>query len=227
MNVMEVLPMAILGALLGLDVVSFPQAMISRPIVAATLAGAFIGHAAAGLFAGAALELIALETLPFGASRYPEWGSASVVGGAIFASQPNGRAGALAVAVLAALATAWIGGWTMHVHRTMIALWAKRLRKGLDSGSYRTVVGLQIFGLTMDLGRGLVLTGLALLAFHPIVRASLATWSVDAGISRAVVSAMCAVVGGAAAWKLFNTFGGARWIFIGGVIIGLALVAIR
>ena len=36
-----------------------------------------------------ALELIALETLPFGASRYPEWGSASVVGGAIFASQPR------------------------------------------------------------------------------------------------------------------------------------------
>ena len=40
---------------------------------------------ARGLLLGAALELIALETLPFGASRYPEWGSASVVGGAIFA----------------------------------------------------------------------------------------------------------------------------------------------
>jgi PTS system mannose-specific IIC component len=226
-NLFELLPIAMLGALFGLDVVSFPQAMISRPIVAATVGGAFIGHASAGLFAGAALELIALETLPFGASRYPEWGSASVVGGAIFASQPNGRSGALAVAVLASLATAWIGGWTMHVHRQMIALWAKRLRKGLDSGSYRTVVGFQLFGLTMDLGRGLVLTALAMLAFTPIARASLATWSVDPALSRAVVAAMCAVVGGAAAWKLFNTFGGARWIFLGGVIVGLALVAIR
>jgi PTS system mannose-specific IIC component len=223
----DVLPLAILGAVLGLDVVSFPQAMISRPIVAATAAGAFIGHPAAGLFAGAALELIALETLPFGASRYPEWGSASVVGGAIYAAQPNGRAGALSVAVLAALATAWIGGWTMHVHRTMVARWAKRLRRGLDSGSYRTVVGLQLFGLTMDLGRGLALTAIALFVFQPIVRASLATWSVDAALSRAVVAAMCAVVGGAAAWKLFNTFGGARWIFLGGVIVGLGLVAIR
>lgn len=224
---MDVLPLAILGAVLGLDVVSFPQAMISRPIVAATVAGALVGHAAAGLFAGAALELIALETLPFGASRYPEWGSASVVGGAIYAAQPNGRAGALSIAVLAALATAWVGGWTMHIHRQLIARWAKRLRRGLDSGSYRTVVGLQLFGLTMDLGRGLALTAIALLVFHPIVRASLATWSVDAGISRAVVAAMCAVVGGAAAWKLFNTFGGARWIFLGGLIVGLALVAIR
>jgi len=226
-NFLDVLPLAILGAVLGLDVVSFPQAMISRPIVAATLAGALIGHAAAGVLAGAALELIALETLPFGASRYPEWGSASVVGGAIYSAQPDGRAGALSVAVLAALATAWIGGWTMHVHRQLIARWARRLRRGLDSGSYRTVVGLQLFGLTMDLGRGFALTAIALLVFQPIVRASLATWSVDAALSRAVVASMCAVVGGAAAWKLFNTFGGARWIFLGGVLAGLALVAIR
>ena len=37
------IPLALLGALLGLDVVSFPQAMISRPIAAATLAGALVG----------------------------------------------------------------------------------------------------------------------------------------------------------------------------------------
>ena len=95
MSLIEALPIALLGALLGLDVVSFPQAMISRPIVAATLAGAFIGHPAAGLLIGVVLELIALDTLPFGASRYPEWGSAGVVGGAviagaIIASRPPG-----------------------------------------------------------------------------------------------------------------------------------------
>ena len=87
------IPIALLGGVLGLDVVSFPQAMISRPLVAATLAGALIGEAASGVLLGAALELIALETLPFGASRYPEWGSASVVGGAIFASHPAHPAG--------------------------------------------------------------------------------------------------------------------------------------
>ena len=44
-----------LGAVVGLDFVSFPQAMLSRPIVAATLAGAICGNAAAGLLAGALL----------------------------------------------------------------------------------------------------------------------------------------------------------------------------
>ena len=227
MNVIELLPIAMLGAVLGLDVVSFPQAMISRPIIAATAAGAFLGEAGLGLIVGVALELIALETLPFGASRYPEWGSASVVGGAIFATQRTGTAGALCVAVLAALATAWIGGWTMHIHRQTIAWWARRLRRGLDAGSPRTVVGLQLFGLTADLIRGLALTGLAVLAFAPIAQASLAEWSVDAQISRAVVATMATIVAGAAAWKLFNTFGGARWIFLGGLVAGLALLAVR
>ena len=79
----DLVPLALLGGLLGLDVVSFPQAMISRPLVAATLAGAIGGNAMAGLLVGAVLEFVALETLPFGASRYPEWGSAAVVGGAL------------------------------------------------------------------------------------------------------------------------------------------------
>ena len=39
----QLLPLALLGAVLGLDVVSFPQAMISRPLVAATAAATLLG----------------------------------------------------------------------------------------------------------------------------------------------------------------------------------------
>jgi len=94
-NILQALPLALLGGLLGLDVVSFPQAMVSRPIVASTLAGTFIGHPESGLLIGIVLELIALDTLPFGASRYPEWGSAGVVGGALFSAEAHGMPGAL------------------------------------------------------------------------------------------------------------------------------------
>ena len=109
----ELLPLALLGGVLGLDVVCFPQMMVSRPLVAATLAGAFVGDPAMGLIIGVTLELIALATLPFGASRYPEWGSAAVVGGAIAAAMESPRVGALSIGVLAALATAWVGGLTL------------------------------------------------------------------------------------------------------------------
>jgi mannose/fructose/N-acetylgalactosamine-specific phosphotransferase system component IIC len=224
---LDVLPLAVLGAVLGLDVVSFPQAQISRPLVAATLAGALIGHAMEGLLAGAALELIALETLPVGASRYPEWGSAAVVGGALFASQPDSTPGAMSISVLAALATASVGGWSMVALRTWNARFAGRRRDRLEYGSRGAVVGLQVLGLTADLARGGVLTMVALLAMRPIMRASLSLWTVDGRWSRAVVAGMAATVAMGAVWKLFHTTAAARWYLAGGLVLGLAILAGR
>src|SRR5439155_15529016 len=129
------LAVTLLGAVLGLDTVSFPQAMLSRPLVAATLGGTLLGSPLSGLLIGATLELIALETLPFGASRYPEWGSASVVGGALFASSPSHPAGAMTLSTLAALATTWIGGWTMVKLRELNAVWAGQRRDALEAGA--------------------------------------------------------------------------------------------
>src|SRR6476620_6318272 len=147
MNLLEALPIGLLGALLGLDVVSFPQAMISRPIVASTAAGSFIGNPPAGLLIGVVLEMIALDTLPFGASRYPEWGSAGVVGGAIFASQPESMAGALPAALLAALLTASISGWSMVVLRRAIASRLERTRDALEDGSRNALFSLHLTGM--------------------------------------------------------------------------------
>ena len=222
----DLLPLVLLAALLGLDVVSFPQAMISRPLVAATLGGAVLGAPLDGLLAGAVLELIALETLPFGASRYPEWGSAAVVGGALAALQPA-SAGAMTLAVVGALATAWIGGWTMVVLRRLNAAWARRHRASLDAGSYRTVVGLQIFGLTADLVRGGALALVALVALAPVARAVASLWGLGAEASRAVVVGIAATVAVGAVWKLFHLTPGARWLFIGGLAIGSLLLVLR
>ena len=222
----DLLPLVLLAALLGLDVVSFPQAMVSRPLVAATLGGAVLGAPLDGLLAGAVLELIALETLPFGASRYPEWGSAAVVGGALAAVQPA-SAGAMTLAVVGALATASIGGWTMVVLRRINAAWARRHRASLDAGSYRTVVGLQIFGLTADLVRGGVLALVALVALTPVARAVASLWGIGAGASRAVVVGIAATVAVGAVWKLFHLTPGARWLFVGGLAIGSLLLVLR
>jgi mannose/fructose/N-acetylgalactosamine-specific phosphotransferase system component IIC len=151
---LDVLPIAILGGVLGLDVVGFPQAMISRPLVAATAGGALVGHSVSGMLIGAALELIALETLPFGAARYPEWGSAATVGGALYAKHYGDPAGAMTMAVLASVATAWIGGWSMIQLRYANARAAHKRRAALDAGARGTVIGLQIGGLSADLLRG-------------------------------------------------------------------------
>lgn len=217
MSMLEFLPIALLGALLGLDVVSFPQAMISRPIVAATLAGAFIGQPERGLLIGVVLELVALDTLPFGASRYPEWGSAGVVGGALYAAQPPGMYGALPAAMLAALLTASISAWSMVVLRRAIAHRLTRSRDRIEDGSRAALMSLHLTGMSLDLLRGGAVTFGAMLVFTPIVRAIVAIWGTQPDLSRAVVVVAAAIVAGGALWKVFHSVRHVLWFFFAGL----------
>jgi PTS system mannose-specific IIC component len=222
--VTELLPLAMLGGLLGLDVVCFPQMMISRPLVGATVAGAFVGDTATGMLVGVTLELIALATLPFGASRYPEWGSASVVGGALFASQFSEPAGALTVSLLAALVTAMLSGKSMVWLRRLNATRARRERVKLERGSSSAVTSLQLFGLTGDLVRGFLVTLVAMAVFGAVIHPIVSTWGVDARLSRGAVVAMCAAVSAGAIWKIFHSVPRARLLFITGLAIGAFLL---
>lgn len=226
MSLLQALPIALLGALLSLDVVSFPQAMISRPIVAATLGGAFIGHAPAGLLIGVVLELIALDTLPFGASRYPEWGSAGVVGGALFAAQPPGMPGALPASLLAALLTASISGWSMVVLRRIIAARLERTRDLIEAGSRDALLSLHLSGMSMDLLRGALVTTLGMVVFSPLVQAIVAIWGSDSAPSRAVVVVIAAIVAGGALWKVFHSVQHVLWWFVGGLAASVTLLAV-
>lgn len=223
----DLLPLAMLGGVLGLDVVSFPQMMVSRPLVAATLGGALGGDAQMGLFVGVTLELMALATLPFGASRYPEWGSASVVGGVIASALHTDRAGALTIGVLAALATAWVGGLTLVQIRLGIAWLARRRRAALDAGSRGTVIGLQLAGLTADMARAAALTTIAFVLLFPVAQATVGTWSLSESLSRGFVVSAASAVAGAAAWTIFHSARGARWYFMGGLVVGLAVLVLR
>jgi len=226
-EVAQLLPLALLGAVLGLDVVSFPQAMISRPLVAATAAATLLGDPARGLLVGATLEMFALETLPFGASRYPEWGSAAVIGGGLFAMHGTASPGALTVAVLVALIAAWVGGWSMVQVRKLNARLARQRHDAVASGSKRVVEGLQVFGLTADLARGGLLTAAMLAIALPAQTFALGAWSSDPRVSRAVVVAVAASVAVGAVWKVVHAAPGARWLLLGGLAVGLALLALR
>jgi PTS system mannose-specific IIC component len=223
-SAIDVIVLSLLGGVLGLDTVSFPQAMLSRPIVGATLAGMILGDAVAGLLVGATLELFAVDTLPFGASRYPEWGSAAVVGGALFARASDFTAGRLTTAALAALAVAWIGGWSMVQVRRLNAYWARSRLDEVSRGARRTVTGLQVAGLGADLVRGILLTAAGLVTLHPLQMVALQRWSTGAPLSRAMVAGAAGAVALGAAWKLFHAVPGFRWLFLLGATAGLTLV---
>lgn len=226
MSAVDVMILSLLGGVLGLDTVSFPQAMLSRPIVGATLAGAFMGDASAGLLVGATLELFAVDTLPFGASRYPEWGSAAVIGGTFFARAAPLEAGRLTTAVLAALVIAWIGGWSMVQVRRLNAWWARSRHDAVAAGARRTVIGLQIAGLGADLLRGIVLTALGLIVLSPLQAATLQSWGTGTPLSHAMVAGAAGAVSLGAVYKLFHTVPGFNWQFLLGLAGGLGLVVL-
>ncbi|MBL0171492.1 MAG: PTS sugar transporter subunit IIC [Gemmatimonadaceae bacterium] len=226
----HLLPLSMLAGVTGLDVVSFPQVMISRPLVAATVAGAFLGAPVAGMVCGAALECLALESLPVGASRYPEWGSASVVAGAIAAHGVEGAAlphpGAFAVAVIVGIVTAWIGGLSMVKHRQLIAAFARPRLGQLAAGNRNTVVGLQVFGMTVDLARGAMIGALSYLPAAWFTNWADARWSTREDVTRAYVVVAVAAVAAAAVWKDFHAISGTRRLFLASLAVGTLLVVL-
>jgi hypothetical protein len=64
----------------------------------------------------------------------------------------------------------------------------------------------------------------ALLVLTPIVDAVVAIWSPSPATSRAVVVAVAALVAAGALWKIFHSVRHALLLFLGGLVVGLALV---
>jgi len=130
----------------------------------------------------------------------------------------------MTLGVLAALATSWVGGWTMVKLRQLNAFWAGRRRDALEAGARGSVVSLQLMGMTADLVRGAILTAIAYATLGALANASIQVWTVDDRLSRCIVVGVAASVAGGAAWKLFHSTLGARWFFVGGLAVGLFLL---
>jgi hypothetical protein len=128
--------------------------------------------------------------------------------------------------VFVALATAWAGGESMVLLRRLNGQLARANLDRLAAGSARSVVGLQLAGIGGDLVRGFALTVVALGVAQPLVRRALAAWSVDERWSTAFVVTAAAIVAGGAVWKLVHAVPRARWLFLGGLAIGLVAMRI-
>ena len=225
MSMATVWTVALLGAVCGLDTVSFPQAMISRPIVAATVAGAVAGSPLRGLAVGALLELFALKTLPFGASRYPEWGSAAVVGGTL-AAQFIGP-DAIGLAACVAVLTAALGGLSMVWHRSLVGRWAASAHPRCEAGEVGAVVGLQLAGIGADFVRGgAVATASFLLAAPALQLVASKALTARALIVGPGTMLLGGAVAGAAVWKVTHGTPRALWYLAAGIASASLLMAV-
>ena len=158
--------MALLGGVLGLDTVSCVQAMVSRPIVAAPIAGYLLGDPVAGMSAGVVLELVSLNQLPMGANRGWDTAPASIAAAAI-AAQSSAGAVALVVAVGFGVLVGWIGGWTVHLMRnaTVRLVAAGESQRPIAAS---VLSARHLSAMAIDFARAAVLTLGALLLGAPL-----------------------------------------------------------
>src|SRR3954451_22243659 len=89
--------------------------MISRPVVAGAVAGAIAGDIEAGFRIGVLFELFALDVMPFGAGRYPDYGPATV--GAVALGGRTPWELGLGIRPALGLILAVLGGWSLQVVR--------------------------------------------------------------------------------------------------------------
>jgi mannose/fructose/N-acetylgalactosamine-specific phosphotransferase system component IIC len=109
----------LIGGFVGLDSTSFPQFMISRPLVAGTLTGLLLGRPLEGMMLGAILEVFDLAILPIGAARYPESGTATVAATVAYTATTAVAEGhaALLLGVVFGLAWERVAGASVVLHR--------------------------------------------------------------------------------------------------------------
>ena len=211
------------GAIAGLDLVSVPQGLLSRPLVAATVAGWLCGNAGGGLLAGMALELYALDVLPIGASRYPDFSVAAVAGGVAGALAPPGLA--VGIAGLVGLPMAALGGWTLQKLRRRNAMSVHRRLERVAAGDARAIWELQRNGMLRDALRSFVLAvvglGFALLVsqlpWNKRPNADLLSWAVLAG-------GITGALGGAL--RSAGRGPRRRWLAVG-LAVGIIVVLVR
>ncbi len=214
------------GVVVGVDLVTVPQAMTSRPLVAAFLGGWFLGHPMIGLLAGAILELFALETLPIGAARYPDWGPPAAAAGALLAEGvPSGGGqgvwpGLLATVLVAALA-AWLGGWSLHLIRRANGAAIGRYSERLERGDPLALVALQAGGFARDVLRAAALTLLTLVPGGALARAVAAQWRPSGGLAEDILLAAALGVAAWSAWRYFGRGRTGRWL-AAGLAVGCA-----
>jgi mannose/fructose/N-acetylgalactosamine-specific phosphotransferase system component IIC len=211
------------GTLVALDLVSVPQAMLSRPLVAGAVAGWLAGDLEAGFRVGVVLELFALDVLPIGAVRYPDYGPATVVA-TVFAAGAPWELG-LGLSVGLALVLAVLGGWTLMLVRRWNARAIQRRAAALAAGESGAIRMLQYAGLARDAARGALLTAGGLILAWALARWLTLDRQTAVGLTLiAIGSALAAAAGGA----VRSAGRGARlkWL-LAGVGAGTLLAVLR
>lgn len=213
-----ILALLALGGWVASDATGFGQFMVSRPFVAASVAGWIAGDAVAGVTVGVVLEAFHLAVLPVGAARYPEGGPPAVVAGALYAASGQ-LPSTLLMCTVFALAWDWIAGESVRIQRQINV----RIVVPKDGDEAAPLQRRHLTALLLDVLRGVLLVGVGLLLLGALLKLSLPQWRLAQPLAALAVAAATAGLL-ASALRLFS--GRARF-FVAGAVMGLLLLWAR
>ena len=209
------------GTLVGIDLVSVPQMMIARPLVAGAGAGLLVGDVEMGLRLGVVLELFQFDVLPVGAARYPEYGPATVA--AVVLAHGIDGASATGVGVGLALVLAMVGGLSLHGVRTLNARAVRQWAAQLEAGDPQTLTRLHLAGMLRDLARALLVTAFSLAVAWLAIRFGAATLPAPLLVATSVaVCGAALATGGMGLLRLVGRGPNLKWL-AAGITAGLVL----
>ncbi len=218
----QVLLLVLWGMLVAVDLVSVPQAMICRPLVAGTIAGWIAGDVEAGLRVGVLFELFALDVLPIGAVRYPDYGPATVAATAFAVGAPWELG--LGVSAALGLVLAVVGGWSLLIVRRTNARAIQHSAAALAAGEGPAIRRLQYGSLARDAARGALLTAVGLAASWVLASTLRLDRATALGLTLvAVGSALSAAANGAI--RSAGRDVRLRWL-LGGAVVGVILAVL-
>lgn len=214
--------LALWGVLVGLDLACVAQTMISRPLVAGTIAGMILGDPTAGVVMGTILELFALEVLPVGAARYPDYGLGAVAAVATASGAPGILGTGIGVGV--GLVIAYAGGVGVHWVRVLNGADVKRNEELLASGDARAISAVHLRGLGRDALRCVAVLAIGMLAAIAVRQLVPITLLGAYYLRIALIgAAIAAVVSGTV--RLTGRRVGLQWLVLG-LVCGLAGVIV-
>jgi mannose/fructose/N-acetylgalactosamine-specific phosphotransferase system component IIC len=202
------------GTLVGLDLVSVPQMMIARPLVAGAGAGLILGDFETGARLGMLFELFQFDVLPVGAARYPEYGPATVA--AVSAGHLVTNVGGLALGAVVGLPVAMIGGLSLVALRRLNARSVHAAAAEIERGEPGALVRVHVGGIARDAARAAIVTAIGLtLAW--VARVTLVTTLTPRGFVALAAAAAGAGLAAAATGtlRLVGRGSGLRWFAVG------------
>ena len=219
----EWLLVAMLGGVVGLDATSFPQVMVSRPVIAGALTGMLFGRPVEGLLIGFMLEVFSLGILPIGAARYPESGTAAVAAASAYMAAVPAGLDPASLALVLGFGLVWehLAGETVVLQRRSNG----RMLTGGGAIAAKQLERRHLVAMTVDLLRGAVVSVGGGLLGYGLLRLAAPLWQLGAEPTLAALGILVAGMLGTSI-PLFGGWQARKLAVAGGVATGILLAVV-